>query len=185
MINEYLKYSEGQVKLPPGSKGTKEPIVYNLNEEFDPLYRLIFQSDFGTSVMKATQELHEIKKIKEENLKMRNGNIDGLREAFEMMPEIQRRNQNIEKNFDIINAINKQLERRGIAEMNKIDVIIGDKAQQKTVFSQIREFIMNNKYTSFDKIRVALLYCIQFPQDSHGRGLLIADLKGNNISRVK
>ena len=69
--------------------------------------------------------------------------------------------------------------------MNKIDVIIGDRAQQKTIFSQIREFIMDNRYTRFDKVRVALLYCIQFPQDSHSKDLLIADLIGNGISQVK
>lgn len=166
MLNDIVHIEDNKVTLKGEGTAAKS---YNLFAEEDEFLRNNRYSNYGEVASNIEDFLKRItdKKKSSQNIQ----NFEDMRKVLDTMPEMRKESGNLNKHYELIDEIIKKVKARRLLEIGEIEQTLVAKENKNDSFKAINEIIDDEKFSSFDILRLCVLYNLKYEGDSKANQL--------------
>lgn len=182
MLNDIVHIEDNKVNLRQDDGKTK---AYNLFAEEDEFLRDNRYSNYGEVASNIEDFLKRItdKKKMTQNIQ----NFEDMRKVLDDMPEMRKESGNLNKHYELIDELIKKVKMRRLLEIGEIEQTLVAKENKSESFKAIHDIIDDEKFSSFDILRLCVLYNLKYEGDSKSAQLIakLKDRLGPQVGRFK
>jgi vacuolar protein sorting-associated protein 45 len=171
MLNDIVHIEDNKVNLRLDDGKEK---AYNLFAEEDEFLRDNRYSNYGEVASNIEDFLKRItdKKKMTQNIQ----NFEDMRKVLDDMPEMRKESGNLNKHYELIDELIKKVKMRRLLEIGEIEQTLVAKESKSESFKAIYDIIDDEKFSTFDILRLCVLYNLKYEGDSKA-AQLVAKLK--------
>ena len=133
---------------------------FNLNLQHDEFYRENWFNNYGDFIMNLKQRVEDLSKKKQHHKEIKN--FDDMQKLLTQMPDIKKDTNITTKHFALIDEITKQITKRDLLELAKLEQEIASKENRKEHFNQVIEVLSKKNVQIYDKFRLVCLFCLKY-----------------------
>lgn len=160
LLNELIHVDDNKVNL-KGEEGMPNK-SYNLFAEEDEFLRENLYSNYGEV---ASNIETFVKKVSDKKKNQAITNFEDMKKVLDSMPEMRRESGNLSKHYELIGEIIKKVKTRRLLEIGEIEQTLVSKEQKNESLKAITDLIPDEKYSSFDILRLVILYSLKYEGD--------------------
>jgi vacuolar protein sorting-associated protein 45 len=109
-----------------------------------------------------------------------------MKKVLDSIPEMRRESGNLNKHYELIDELIKKIKLRRLLDIGEIEQTLVAKESKADSFKAISDIIPDEKFSSFDLLRLCVLFNLKYEGDPKG-GQLFAKLKerlGPQVIRI-
>lgn len=137
--------------------GDKE---FNLNMQHDEFYRDNWFNNYGDFIMNLKKRVEELSRKKQNQKEIKN--FDDMQKLLSQMPDIKKDTNITTKHFTLIDEATKQITKRDLLDLAKLEQEIAAKDSRKDHFNQVAETLARKNVNMYDKFRLACIFCLKY-----------------------
>ena len=142
---------------------------YNLNLQHDDFYKDNWPNNYGDFIMNLKKRVEELSKKKQNNKEIKN--FEDMQKLLTQMPDIKKDTNITTKHFTIIDEISKQITKRDLLELAKLEQDIAAKDNRRDHFNQVVEVLAKKNVNMYDKFRLVCLFCLKYEKTDNAISL--------------
>ncbi len=106
-----------------------------------------------------------------------------MQAILDSMPELKKKSVNISKHVTLTGEISKLVGERRLMDVSRLEQEISAKENKNEHYKGLMEILSQN-YDKFDKLRLALLFCLRYEHDTASIYTIKEKLKGQGLPQV-
>ena len=142
---------------------------YNLNLHHDDFYRENWPNNYGDFIMSLKRRVEELSRKKQNNKEIKN--FEDMQKLLTQMPDIKKDTNITTKHFSIIDEITRQITKRELLELAKLEQEIAAKDNKREHFNQVVEVLAKRNVAMYDKFRLVCLFCLKYEKSDNAISL--------------
>lgn len=142
---------------------------FNLNMQHDEFYRDNWFNNYGDFIMNLKKRVEELSKKKQNNKEIKN--FDDMQKLLTQMPDIKKDTNITTKHFALIDETTKQITKRDLLELAKLEQEIAAKDNRREHFTQAMEVMARKNVGMYDKFRLVCLFCLKYERTEQAASL--------------
>ena len=167
MLNELLHIEDNKVTL-KGEAGTPGK-SYNLFAEEDVFLQENRYSNYGEVASNIEGYLKKVSDRKKSSQNI--ASFEDMRKVLDSMPELRRESGNLNKHYELIEEVIKKVKARRLLEVGEIEQSLVAKENKAESLKEISDLIPDEKFSSFDILRLVTLYSLKYEGDAKANQL--------------
>lgn len=175
MIHEVFTISQNIVEV------KNEKLV--LSDHDDKFFKENLEKEFGEVANKINDKVNDLGR-KRDNEKMES--FEEIKKYIESLPDKKRESMEITKHTSIIFELTKIMEDRKLLDFSSLEQDIACFDNKKEQLSKVVSYIKNNdpiySKSQLEKLKLVLLFCLRYEEDSFSINSLKQVMKENNLS---
>jgi len=133
---------------------------YNLNMQHDEFYRDNWFNNYGDFIMNLKKRVEDLSKKKQHHKEIKN--FDDMQKLLTQMPDIKKDTNITTKHFTLIDETTKQITKRDLLDLAKLEQEIASKDNRKEHFNQVIEYLARKNVAMYDKFRLVCIFCLKY-----------------------
>lgn len=162
MVNEFIGINNNSVLIDVVGNVKPRPVVFSRQTD-DSFIDKNWNKNFGEFTTDLTKELEKI--YKEKNMAVKLDSLDDMQKAMEKLPDLSKDAEKLKKHSDIIRRLTDLVSSHDIYSVSQLqqDIITENNKQQQ--LKDILQLFLKKEVRSIDKLKIAMIYCLKYPDD--------------------
>ncbi|PFH37271.1 Sec1 family protein [Besnoitia besnoiti] len=163
MLHELIGIQNNRVDMRriPGTNEDLLDIV--MNPAQDKFFRENLDSNFGDLGLNVQKYVREYQSKTESSGQLES--VEDMQRFVDAYPEIRKLAGNVSKHVTVIHALSKIVNDRKLLDVSSLEQEIACKEARSEHFSQVAEFVQNDRISNMDKLRLVLLVSLRYEGD--------------------
>jgi vacuolar protein sorting-associated protein 45 len=181
MVNEFIGISNNSVLLDSTGNPKAKPLVFSRQTE-DTFIEKNWNKNFGEFTTNLTTELENM--CKEKHMAVKLDSLEDMQRAMEKLPDLSKDAEKLKKHSDIIRFLTDQVSKNDIYSVSQLqqDIITENNKQQQ--LKDLLQIFLKKEVRSIDKLKLAMIYCLKYPDDPERVNGIQRAAQAQNLSVV-
>eukprot|EP01111_Echinosteliopsis_oligospora_P010014 TRINITY_DN3037_c0_g1_i1.p1 TRINITY_DN3037_c0_g1~~TRINITY_DN3037_c0_g1_i1.p1 ORF type:complete len:564 (-),score=165.66 TRINITY_DN3037_c0_g1_i1:98-1789(-) len=170
MVHELLRISNNRVDMSkaPGIHPDLKEVV--LSPESDTFYSENLYSNYGDlcASVKTLMDAYQEKSNKNKNIQ----SLDDMKDFVDRFPEFRKMAGNVSKHVAVITEMSRMMDDRSLMNISELEQELACTHAPAEAFSKVTAAIDDPKLSSYDKLKLVLLYAIRYEEEGRARELM-------------
>lgn len=182
MLHELLGIKNNRIDLSHDknySSKDQADCEFVISSHTDHFFADHMYEDFGDFAESVKKELDDYSSVRKKNEKIES--LNDMQKVLDSIPELKKKSTNISKHVTLTSELSKLVTERNLIDISKLEQEMTVKDNKNEHFKGVMD-LLGKPYDKFDKLKLAIIYCLRYEDDQPTITLVKSKLKEEGLS---